>query len=130
MASEVREIEVDGVKLILLEDFRSLYRILSAQPANSRWDVLAVDKYMTAEIVSLGNTVRLAMYAEVEAGKLPEQLPQDPDIMVEVEEDKIKLRFLDSYPFQGRTTLLAIVNKVNAFRRVLAQILSYASTQA
>ncbi|PLJ77905.1 hypothetical protein [Infirmifilum sp. SLHALR2] len=122
--SEARTFELDGVKFTLLEGFKDLYRVLAAQPVGERWDVLAVDEYMTAEVVSMGNVVRVALYAEVDTEKIPEQVPADQDIEVEAEPGKVKLRFLADYTFQGRTTALAIVNRVNKFRGVLSSILS------
>ncbi|QOJ78583.1 hypothetical protein IG193_07445 [Infirmifilum lucidum] len=119
-----RTFEIEGVKFTILEGFRDLHRVLSSQPPNARWDVLVLDRYMTAEIVSLGNRVRVALYAEVETEKTPESMPADQDIDFEVEPGKVKLRFLGDYTFQGRTTVIAIINRINKFREVLSRILT------
>uniref|UniRef100_A0A7C1SN49 Uncharacterized protein n=1 Tax=Thermofilum pendens TaxID=2269 RepID=A0A7C1SN49_THEPE len=118
-----RTLVVDGVKLTLVEDFRELGRVLKAQEAGGRWDVLAVDQYMTAEISSFGGYILLALYAEVEADRVPEAAGEDPEVEVELSDGKLTLKYYARYEYAGGATLLAVVNRINKFRSLLSRVL-------
>ncbi len=113
----------DGVRFTLVEDFRELGRVLGAQEPGGLWDVLAVDEHMTAEIASFGQRVVLAMLAELRANYVPEAVKQDSDIEVEFENDRLRLKYYGSYQYTGRSTLVAVVNRINAFRQLLSRVL-------
>lgn len=120
----VRSTIQDGVKFTLIEDFRLLGQVLAAQEQGGRWDVLAVDRYMTAEITSFGSSIRLAMLAELDATRVPELAREDPEVEVEFENNKLKIRYYGTYEYTGRTALVAVVNRINVFRRLLSKVLA------
>jgi hypothetical protein len=120
---DARTIVVDGVKLTLVEDFRELGRVLKAQEAGGRWDVLAVDQYMTAEISSFGGYIILALYAEIEADRIPEAAKGDPEVEVELGEGKLTLKYYARYEYTGGSALIAVVNRINKFRSLLSRVL-------
>uniref|UniRef100_A0A7C4B982 Uncharacterized protein n=1 Tax=Thermofilum pendens TaxID=2269 RepID=A0A7C4B982_THEPE len=120
---EARTLIVDGVRLILVEDFRELGRVLKAQEAGGRWDILAVDQYMTAEISSFGGYIILALYAEVEADRIPEAAKGDPEVEVELSDGKLTLKYYYRYEYIGSSTLIAVVNRINKFRGLLSRVL-------
>lgn len=119
----VRSIVQDGVKFTLVEDFRLLGRVLAAQDQSGRWDVLAIDEYMTAEITCFGNRIHLAMLAELEANRVPPAANEDPDLEVEFENNKLRIKYHGTYENTGRSALAAIVNRINMFRRLLSKLL-------
>ncbi|MGC9107440.1 MAG: hypothetical protein ACP5IE_04540 [Infirmifilum sp.] len=125
MASETRSFEIEGIKFYILEGFQKLYRVLASLEKNPKWDVLALDQYMTVEIVSLGDKVRLAMYAEVDGKKLPPDIMQQEEVEIEVREEKIILKSFYEYPAMSKYTAMAIVKRINSFRQVLSSILSF-----
>lgn len=120
----VRSVVQDGVKLTLVEDFRILGRVLAEQETGGRWDVLAIDEYMTAEIACFGRQIQLAMLAELEASRVPETVREDPDIEVDFENNKLRLKYYSVYENTGRMAIAAVVNRINAFRRLLGRLLA------
>lgn len=107
----------------MLENFSEIPQALKTVPQGSRWDILAIDEFMTAEIVSTGKELLLGMYAEV-AGSLPQKLEiPDPEIQVEERDNKIYLRALVSYPVQGSLVYKAMIQKINTFRKFLGILL-------
>ncbi|MEZ0346741.1 MAG: hypothetical protein ABWK01_09335 [Infirmifilum sp.] len=123
MSAGSRSFEIEGIKFILVEGFRDLYRVLTQLEPNSRWDVLALDKYMTAEIVSFGKNVKVMMYAELETETMPSQLLEQKDVDVEVKDGKLILRSYVEYGLFGKTTVMAIISKINDFRKTLSSIM-------
>ncbi|MEM2597235.1 MAG: hypothetical protein QXT50_01060 [Thermofilum sp.] len=119
----VRSVVQEGVKFTLVEDFRLLGRVLAAQDQSGRWDVLAVDEYMTAEIACFGNQIHLAMLAELEASQVPPAAQEDPDLEVEFENNKLRIKYHGTYENSGRSALVAVVNRINMFRRLLGKLL-------
>ncbi|ABL77440.1 hypothetical protein [Thermofilum pendens] len=117
----------DGVRFSLLEDFKQLPAALQRQPRGERWDLLVVDEFMTAEIVSTGDALLLAMYAEVEAPAGPIPQPTDPDITLVPEGGTLKLKAFTRYPMQGTLIYHSIIKKINEFRRTLAALLAVSS---
>ena len=117
---------IDGVTFVVLEDFSKIPLALKSMPQGGRWDILAIDEFMTAEVVYTGSELYLAMYAEI-AGSLPKDLTiPDPDISVEERNDVICLRAWVKYPFQGIVIYKAMIQKINVFRRLLGELIQRA----
>uniref|UniRef100_A0A7C3SLD2 Uncharacterized protein n=1 Tax=Thermofilum pendens TaxID=2269 RepID=A0A7C3SLD2_THEPE len=121
---DARTLVIDGVRLTLVEDFRELGRVLKAQENRGRWDILAVDQFMTAEISSFGGYIVLALYAEVNTDRLPEAIKEDPEVEAEFSDGKLTLKYYATYEYTGGATLIAIVNRINRFRSLLGRVLA------
>lgn len=115
--------EAYGVRLMLLEGYGDLFRVLSRQPIGGRWDLLVVDKYMITEILSLGKTIRVGMVAEVKTDLVPPELENDSEVEIEHDGEKLVIKSFAEYEALSSMVYYAIVTKINKFRVMLRNIL-------
>ena len=115
--------EAYGIRLMLLEGYRNLFRILSRQPIGGRWDLIAVDKYMITEILSQGKIIKVGIIAEVSIDFIPPELENNQEVEIEHNGEKLIIKSYTEYEALSNMVYYAIVTKINKFRAMLRNIL-------